>query len=64
MPPRLLALKAASTGLKWGALQVSIVHEVACFMWQDQSAVLGEYLAITRCFLTNNLSRYDYGAPS
>ena len=32
MPPRLLALKAASAGLKWGALQVSIIHEVACFI--------------------------------
>jgi len=46
IPPRLLALKGASIGLKWGALQVSIVHEVACFLWQDQSAVLGTYLFI------------------
>jgi hypothetical protein len=51
LPPRLLALKAASNGLKWGALQVSIVHEVACFMWQDQSAVLGK-----------NLPKYDFPA--
>ena len=32
IPPRLLALKAALIGLKWGALQVSIVHEVTCFL--------------------------------
>jgi hypothetical protein len=32
IPPRLLALKAASIGLKWGALQVSIMHEVAYFL--------------------------------
>jgi hypothetical protein len=52
IPPRLLALKAASIGLKWGALQVSIVHEVACFLWQDQSAVLGK-LFFFLTFLTN-----------
>ena len=56
IPPRLLALKAASAGLKWGALQVSIVHEVACFIWQDQSAVLGRYAPLTEYSLTNIFS--------
>ena len=41
-PPRLLALKAASAGLKWGALQVLVIHEVACFIQQDQSTVLSK----------------------
>jgi len=51
IPPRLLALKAASIGLKWGALQVSIVQEVACFLWQDQSAVLGTFYSFNNIFL-------------
>ena len=39
--PRLLALKAINTALKWGAIQADIVHGVLCWLWQDHGAVQG-----------------------
>jgi hypothetical protein len=38
---------------------VSIVHEVACFVWQDQSAVLGTNLPNFN-FLARGLENNSY----
>ena len=40
-PPRLSALKASKTALKWGSIQADIVHNVLCFLWQDNGPVQG-----------------------
>ena len=40
-PPRLSALKAINVALKWGVIQVDIVHGVLCWLWQDHGAVQG-----------------------
>ncbi|KAF7502013.1 hypothetical protein GJ744_010187 [Endocarpon pusillum] len=40
-PPRLLMLKVLNRALEWGHLEATVIHEVACWLWQDSNAVIG-----------------------
>ena len=51
-PPRLLQLKKANRGLVWGALQVSIIGGVFCWLWQDSNAVMGKFSIFFFLFLS------------
>jgi hypothetical protein len=46
-PPRLLALKAVNTALKWGSIQASIlIGNVLAFVWQDNNLVMGIFISL------------------
>jgi hypothetical protein len=40
-PPGLIQLKKAKSSLIWGHLETTIADRVLCFLWQDNSKVLG-----------------------
>lgn len=46
-PKELIALKEQNTALIWNSAMVRIIKDIYCFLWQDNSAVLGMTTAYT-----------------
>ena len=46
-------LKIANRALEWGHLEATIIHGIACWLWQDLNAVMGKFLFLFISFLFN-----------
>ena len=44
-PSRLLMFKIANRALEWGHLEATIIHGIACWLWQDQNAVIDKFFS-------------------